>query len=204
METPKTQKPHAPLTRVLVAPEHRDKPVKRYKVMPQKTRVKYDPKYCRALVEYFDYPPTRTILVKKVTTRTGVVTEIKQTVPSKLKHMIDWCKEYGVSPGTLDSWKKGHSEFAEAFEVAKQMREKHLAVNALNGSYNASFAALAAKNWFGWKERTEVETVNEAPTVALPAVTIQNFSVFLKAKTKLIDGNMTLVPSESDNPYVAQ
>ncbi len=121
----------------------------------------YDPKYCQAILDFFNVDPTRETM-KTITTKNGTVIEEESEIATKMPFMVDFCDKIGISRSTLHNWTREHPEFMDAYTRAKEYQERHLVNNALLGNYNPGFAALVAKNWLGWKDKHDVTTDGKA------------------------------------------
>ena len=70
-------------------------------------------------------------------------------------------KNNNLSIGVCSKWaqnKEKYPKFFQAYKQAKHLQEKHLVVNALDGTYNSTFAIFTAKNILGWRDKKEIET----------------------------------------------
>lgn len=118
---------------------------------------KYDPSYCQRLIDLYNAPSTekrtRTIHLKNGTE----ITE-EYDAPVKPVHVIDFCDEIGVDITTFYEWCKVHKEFSHAYAHAKGYLERNVVDNALLNNYNGGFASLVSKNWFGWRDKQDVES----------------------------------------------
>ena len=104
----------------------------------------YSPELCKSLVDFFDKP-------RKQILPNG------DTISLDMPLLGDWAHMVGVGLSTVYKWRDTYPEFAEAYEIARQLAEGFLITNSLNGDYNGSFAALLAKNKFGWAEKQELD-----------------------------------------------
>ena len=107
----------------------------------------YRPEYCDSIVDFFQRP-------RALRTSTD-----DRILPGELPSLSAWGEAHNVSPQLISDWQNRHPPFREACARAKSIGAELLADRALNGQYNAQYAAFYAKNAFGWKDRTEVETV---------------------------------------------
>lgn len=83
-------------------------------------------------------------------------------LPGELPSLSAWGNEHDISPQLISDWQNRHPAFREACTRAKAIGAELLSDRALTGQYNAQYAVFYAKNAFGWKDRTEVETVSRA------------------------------------------
>lgn len=104
---------------------------------------KYDPKYCKEIVDFFDVK-----LTKK---------ENNRTIGNELPQFIDFAISIGVCTDTLVEWCKIHKDFSVAYSTAKKLQERLIVANSIQNRYNPYFAQFLLKNNHGWKERQEVE-----------------------------------------------
>jgi hypothetical protein len=110
---------------------------------------KYDPKYCKLIIKYFDLEP---YTIKRVE---AFGKKFDKKVPSDLPLLCGFAAKIDVDRDTLKEWAKVHPEFSAAYKKAKELQEKLLVVNTMNGSYNPAFAIFAAKNILGWRDKVE-------------------------------------------------
>jgi len=73
----------------------------------------------------------------------------------------DWATEIGKTKTEIQKWASDHEDFRIAVEKATQIIESILVKQALQGKYNAAFAAIAAKNLCGWVDKHEVNETKE-------------------------------------------
>ena len=129
---------------------------------------KYDPKYVQEIIDFFNVEAVRES-IKTITTKNGTTIEEEHFIPNPMPFFVDFADKIGVSVDTLWEWANGkdeegdlkHPEFTEAYARVKKYQERHLVNNALLNNYNAGFASLVAKNWLGWKDKSEVESTGE-------------------------------------------
>src|SRR5690349_11818379 len=117
---------------------------------------KYKPEYCEELEKFFDIEPYREV-VDIYTYKDGTTKETVKLLPNDMPFIRDFAKKIGVNKDTLYEWAKKHSEFSVALKEVKDLQEKLLVVNGLNGVYNSTFAIFAAKNMIGWRDRNETQ-----------------------------------------------
>lgn len=109
---------------------------------------KYKPKYCKAIIDYFDIKPFK--IVKGV------------EVAESLRFTSQFARKIlKVHVGTLYKWASKYPEFGEALKAANKMQEEHLVTCALRRLFNPTFAIFSAKNMFGWRDVTEVKGSSE-------------------------------------------
>ena len=117
---------------------------------------KYNPKYCEEIIEFFDEKPYRVEYVE-VTTAMGSTYKKRNIIPNDLKFLVDFADKIKVSYVTITRWCKEHIEFCNAYKEAKELQERKLVVNGLNGSWQASFAIFTAKNILGWRDKVDID-----------------------------------------------
>lgn len=116
-------------------------------------QIKYDPKYCAELIEFFTVKERYDVVVKKVTyfkDGGGKSTETMDIVAKPPPHVGAFARQVGVSKETLYKWAEKHREFAQAMTAAKQLRRELIIDQALIGHYDARFSEIAAANLIGW------------------------------------------------------
>lgn len=143
---------------------------------------KYRPEYAQRLIDFFNIDSTKES-VKTFTTKQGTVIEEPVELANKMPFFITFADELGVDEETLLEWTKQryrdddkefpgqlkHPEFNVAYSRAKKYQERHLVDNALLGNFNPGFAALVAKNWLGWKDKTETDITSKGEQISFVA-----------------------------------
>lgn len=117
---------------------------------------KYNNKYCQQLISFFDIDPYREV-VETYTYKDGTTKETTKLLPNDMPFIRDFAKKIKVNVDTLYEWAKKHKEFSEALKEVKQLQEKLLVINGLNGCYNSTFAIFSAKNMIGWRDKSEID-----------------------------------------------
>ena len=120
----------------------------------------YRPEYCDAVMEYFQRPREAREVKVSAENREGEWKQAYRTICAELPSIAGFCIELGISRNTLYEWQKAHADFRDSCARAVLLAESLVADRGNNGLYNAQFAAFYGKNVFGWKDKTEVETVN--------------------------------------------
>ena len=119
-------------------------------------------------------------------------------LPGELPSLSAWGNEHDISPQLISDWQNRHAAFREACTRAKAIGAELLSDRALNGQYNAQYAAFYAKNAFGWRDRTEVETVSRAEdsesTTAMKAALEHATPEQLQALSALVAAMMANAP----------
>jgi len=117
---------------------------------------KYDPKYCKKIIDYFDIEPHFETPV--VTTyKDGTTKEEIKLIPSDLPTLAGFAVKIGVHRDTLNQWAKDHKEFSAAIKRSKECQENLLVTNGLQGLYAQPFAVFTAKNVMGWRDKSDTE-----------------------------------------------
>lgn len=105
---------------------------------------KYDPKYCKEIIEFFSIPPHNGSKNKHF------------LMPNTLPTLLRFSMKIGVSKKNLLEWADRHDEFRVALDTAKELYKEFLSANGLLGLYNANFAKFIAINTTDMKEKVEV------------------------------------------------
>ncbi len=121
----------------------------------------YDPAYAEQLLEYFNIDPWVEVPVTFYNKDGGVSKETIERKPNPPPHLSAFARKIGVSRDTLYQWAKVHPEFSDAVTRAKEQRREIIIDNGLVGLYNPHFAKLAAWQYFGWSDKTEIEHSGE-------------------------------------------
>jgi hypothetical protein len=117
---------------------------------------KYKPEYCQEIEDFFDIEPYREV-TDTYTYKDGTTKDTVKLLPNDIPFIRDFAKKIGVNVDTLYEWAKQHKEFSESLKAVKQLQEKILVINGLNGTYNSTFAIFTAKNVIGWRDKSEVD-----------------------------------------------
>lgn len=121
---------------------------------------KFEPKFTQMLIDYFDKEPGRT---EYVDTKDGGKKALY--IAEDLPTLAGFCSKIRVTRKTLLAWAHEEDEagnlknpdFLYAYELAKEYQEHILTTNTLRGSYQQNFAALVAKNYLDWKDKSSSE-----------------------------------------------
>jgi hypothetical protein len=115
---------------------------------------KYDPKYCKQLIDFFTVKETYTFETKtrsyyppKDGKPAELKTEHKEMVAAPLPFFEDFAFKIGVDRTTLNAWAKTHPEFGAAYQRARELRAKLLINGGLRGLYDAKYAQLVSINF---------------------------------------------------------
>jgi hypothetical protein len=121
---------------------------------------KYTDAFADQLVEYFDTPPTREVVVKD---KQG--NETTQVLPGVFPTLAMFAANIGVCRDTLHDWATAKNpngtqrnpRFSDAYKRAKALQEANLVEGTMAGAYNSTFAIFTAKNVLGWRDKVEQE-----------------------------------------------
>lgn len=113
---------------------------------------KYNQKYCKEIVAYFDVDATRIVEDMR---RDGSITErrVANTMPTFTK----FARKINVNTDTLAEWRKKHQEFSEAYKRCKELQEEFLINIGLSGVTSASFVIFTMKNICGWRDEKDLK-----------------------------------------------
>lgn len=112
---------------------------------------KYDPVYCRQIIEYFDIE-SMTVLKDKegnVLTNQYGRPAIK---PAQFPMLEGFAFDIGVNVDTLHEWRKVHADFSEAYKLAQAKQKQILVQNALEDNYKGQFSMFFAKACLGMRD----------------------------------------------------
>lgn len=129
---------------------------------------KYEPKYAKMLVEFFQVEPTYEVEVQYTNKKGETWTKTEQKA-NFLPTFERFAFNIGVDDKTLERWSKAkrssakrssgspkYPEFCLAYAYAKQLQKDILVQNGLTGGYNSQFAMFVAKNATDMREKVEV------------------------------------------------
>ena len=117
---------------------------------------KYDPKFCEAIVRFFDVPHSRIITIK-TTGKNDYCKEEEKEVANALPFFSGFARKIGVVHDTLLEWKAKYPEFSVSFTRAKELQEEMLVANSLKGLYDSRYAVFASKNITKMRDKVELE-----------------------------------------------
>ncbi len=121
----------------------------------------YREEYPDMLVEYFESRPWG---LRTLTSEGDSSKDAARVICSEVPTFQGFCQAIGVTPQTLCDWDKRHAAFAQARARAKAMQEVFFVQGLATGLMNPTGAVFVAKNILGWKDKTEVETINSQDT----------------------------------------
>lgn len=132
---------------------------------------KYDPKFCKQLIDFFDVEPYE----DKELPHYGKEGKLKwkdfKRVANRLPTIRNFAKHIKISVATVYNWlNPEHSshqpKFLDAFNTTKDLQKWFLIENGLNGCYNPLFAKFVAINISDMRDKQAVEaTVDGTLTV---------------------------------------
>ena len=121
------------------------KPKKKYHYTKKTgSPTKYKPEYCQAIIRFFSVKHFKVVRKK----------QIANPIPYLKDFAWRICK---VDYVTVNGWSKDYPEFGYAYTIAKSLQETMFVSNSLKGLYDSRFAIFAAKNMFGWVDKTEID-----------------------------------------------
>ena len=114
----------------------------------------YRPEYCQAIVDYFADPESWEI-------NTDMKGSSKAIPSGKMPTVARWCHQIGVSTRVLDDWQRRYPEFAEAYQMARELQQS-FAIELAGAGIGTSLLNLFMQDRHGWKAaREEAEHSNE-------------------------------------------
>lgn len=121
---------------------------------PNGRPTKYKPKYCQAIVDYFD------IDVQEY--RSG---------EKKFPTFADFAHTIGVSHDSIPRWAEKYPDFCVAYKKAKSLLESFFIRAGMESAINTTFAIFYSKNCLGWKDKQEIDqSVNLAGSLKINIV----------------------------------
>lgn len=121
---------------------------------------KYDPIYCRKILEYFEIDPQNFKDIT-ITHKDGSSVDKTEEEAAPLPTIRKFANSIGVDHTTLLEWCKKYPEFSTAYNKAREAQKEFIIENALRDNYSGYFAGLLMKNMFGWRDKTDVEHSGE-------------------------------------------
>jgi len=117
---------------------------------------KYNAKYCKEMIAFFDKKPS--YASKVITTGRNDYEKIEEKLlPINLPTFERFASTLDVSVVTLDRWAKKHKKFCLAYEKCRELQKDILVANGLSGLYASNFAIFVAKNFTNMKDKTETD-----------------------------------------------
>jgi hypothetical protein len=131
-------------------------PKKKKKKNPEGRPTKYNPLYCKQILEYFEIEPSQFKDIT-ITYKDGSTKECTEEEASPLPTFRKFARKIGVYHDTLLDWCKKFPEFSSSYNRAKEAQKEFVIENALRDNYSGYFAGLMMKNMFGWRDKNETE-----------------------------------------------
>jgi hypothetical protein len=158
----------------------------------------FRPEYCEQVVDYFS---SRAAALRAIGFDwKSAPKEAVQSLLCELPTFAGFAASIGTSRTRLNDWANRHPSFREAYAHAKEIYEQCMADGLASGRFNPTGAIFVAKNTLGWKDKTEVETVNSQDSqdmagmrAALAAATPEQ----LKQFAELVAAMQARVPAAS-------
>lgn len=113
---------------------------------------KYKPEYCREVESFFDVEPFVERLETEYHMNGEIKIERKLREPAPFPTFEGFAASIGVTPETLQEWKRVHPEFSLSYSRAQAKQRNILVINGLLGGYNANFAKFVATSCCGMTE----------------------------------------------------
>lgn len=102
--------------------------------------------YCEGIIDFFTVPTYRQVLVKRITSPKGQVTEEYIEKGGDLPFLSQYAHKIGVTTKCMGEWADKYPEFGNAYNRAKELQCNHLVQNGIQDNYNAAFGIFTAKN----------------------------------------------------------
>lgn len=123
---------------------------------------KYDPKFCKMLIDHFSVPTTQKLEMKHFDKDGNYRWSDYKVIPNPFPTFLSFAMKIKVDDDTLENWakeenKKKYPGFFGAYARAKVLQKHFLIENGLTGLYNGQFAIFVAKNVTDMKDKQETE-----------------------------------------------
>lgn len=138
---------------------------------PKGSGSKYEKKYCRLIVQYFQRKAKgKTRKLAPVTTvqkgeKSYLKTEVRQ-ICAELPTIQGFADSIKIPCGTVKQWAKDHEEFADAYARAKDIQFKLLIDRGLTRQYDTQAFIFVAKNITDMRDTQVLAGDPDAPIVA--------------------------------------
>ncbi len=118
---------------------------------------KYDPKFCKGIIDYFTQDLYTSRIKSTITQKNGSVVKNFELVANPPLFINEYAYTLGVTHKTLDNWTKSKPDFLLAFTRAKQLIQEHIIKLANIGLFNSNFATFTMKNISNWRDKKDLE-----------------------------------------------
>ena len=108
---------------------------------------KYNPKYCKQLIDYF-------LSVKEVDNEGNA---------NGLPFQFEFCRKIKINHDTFNEWCNRHKDFSDSWQVCKEHQRKLVVNNCLSGKYNGAFGIFYARSCLGMQDKIVQETTIKTP-----------------------------------------
>jgi hypothetical protein len=135
---------------------------------------KYKPRFCKDIIDYFDQPITKEIVVKKFDLKSEKEYKEYKIVPNDLPTIEGFACLVGVDTTTIIEWVHKHKQFSLAYRQAKQLQMNIWQTNSFSGGYNPQFTIFAGKNIFGWRDKSETDITSGGQPLNVNVVSYKN------------------------------
>ena len=134
-------------------------------------RSRYDHKFCKLIVEYFeaaakaDTREVTPVVTLNETEKKGEgwkKSEVRR-ICAELPTVESFARSVGIPSTTIKTWAKDHEDFAEAYQQAKDIQYQLLVDRGLTRQYDASAFMFVAQNITGMHQRQVVAGDSDAP-----------------------------------------
>ena len=123
---------------------------------------KYEPKYCKEMIDYFDIDPYKIVATSDYTNPKTKKIEIRyKKLPNDLPFIRDFAKKIGVTAMTLRTWIDIHPDFLASYRECQIIQAKILNTNTLLGLYNPGYAQFLAKNILNYRDKSKEEALSD-------------------------------------------
>lgn len=117
---------------------------------------KYDSKYCKKLIDFFNIEPYKEREINIITKDGREITRYED-VANDLPTFERFAVSIGTHRNTLLNWCEQHTEFLCAYNKAKDCQKDMLIVNGLRGLYQPAAFIFTSKNVTDMRDKQVVE-----------------------------------------------
>lgn len=119
----------------------------------------YKPEYSRMMVEYFQKEPFTTLYKREYYQDGQLKSETPILTAAEFPTLQAFANSLDVDMATLQRWKEAHPAFSAAYARAKELQERLILVNGMQGLYNIQFAQFYSKNKLGYDKQQETPQI---------------------------------------------
>jgi transposase-like protein len=136
---------------------------------------KYDPKFCKQMLTFFNVEPYRKEVAEKskeyfANGELKKESEKYRFVPNELPQFAMFARKIGVHRDTLDAWRKAHQEFSDAYNESKELQKHFLITIGLAGAAPPASFIFVSKNITDMRDEQYLDHTSKGKAISTPTV----------------------------------